>query len=350
MPAPDDLAQIPCAHCGQLLSLAETHVTATSSAFKPAPDEPWTPGQSAPGSEPLPETYASWDEFRTLSPTLQGELIQLAVRALPDMRTAELRSLPPNLPPKVDEFGFPLATLTIPGEKRPLNFTIAMLVSVIGFLFLLVGGFELSGNRMQPLQRDGVSAYSILMLVGMVGIGFGVWYAFFRQPMLEITLWIFENGMFLQRGGDLEACGWEDVKDFRTSENTGHPTYAITTRGDCRLILSAQQSPTIMPLAEYLKVKIASAQFLPKLRRIYDGDPVRFGAVWLDNNGIKGAINAPWLEIERIVGDDAKLYVDCRGMDAWQQTPMREISFSLLLLAIAHVMIEEAKRLPVADD
>jgi endogenous inhibitor of DNA gyrase (YacG/DUF329 family) len=119
LPAPDDLAQPFCSHCGQLLSLAETHVTAATSAFKPAADDPWTPGQAAPGPEALPETYANWDEFRALSPTLQGELIQLATRALPDMRAAELRSLPPNLPPKADEFGLPLATLLIPGEKRP---------------------------------------------------------------------------------------------------------------------------------------------------------------------------------------------------------------------------------------
>jgi hypothetical protein len=224
-----------------------------------------------------------------------------------------------------------------------------MLVGVIGLMFLLVGGFELSGNRPQPLQRDGVSAYSILMLVGIVGIGFGVWYAFFRQPMLEITLWIFENGLFLQRGSDVEACGWEDVKDFRTAENLHHPIYAIVTRGDCRLILSAEQSPAIMPLAEYLKVKVASAQLLPKLRRIFDGDPVKFGAVWLDSAGIKGAVTAPWLKIVRVVADDTTLFVDCRGLETWHQVPLREISFPLLLLAIAHVMIEEAKRLPAVN-
>ncbi len=350
MHAPDDVAQILCVHCGQSLSLAETHVTAAaSSALRATAPEPWTPGQAAPGEAALPETYANWDEFRTLSPALQGELIKLAVRALPDMRDAELQTLPANLPPKVDEFGLPLATLTISGEKQALNFGIAALAAVIGLMFLLAGGFELSGHRLQPLMRDGVAAYSIMMLFGIVGIGFGAWHAFFRQPNLSITIWIFENGLFVQRGNEVEACGWEDVKDFRDADNIGPPIYTIITRGDCRLVLSAAQSPTIMPLAEYLKVKIASAQFLPKLQRIFNGDPVKFGALWLDSTGIKGPITATWAEIVRVVADDAVLYIDCRGLDAWQQVPLRSISFPLLLVAIAYVMIEDAKRLPTVD-
>ena len=173
-----------------------------------------------------------------------------------------------------------------------------MLVSVIGLMFLLVGGFELSGNRVQPLQRDGVSAYSILMLVGMVGIGFGVWYAFGRQPDARNHPVDLRERPVPACGNEVEACGWEDVKDFRTAENLHHPIYVIVTRGDCRLILSAEQSPAIMPLAEYLKVKIASAQLLPKLHRIFDGDPVKFGAIWLDSAGIKGAVMLPlWSQI-----------------------------------------------------
>ena len=352
VPAPDDLLQTPCVHCGQLLSLAETHVTArapVSSALRATEPETWAPGQAAPGPVALPETYANWDEFRTLSPALQGELIKLAVRALPDLREAELQTLPANLPPKVDEFGLPLATLTISGEKQALNFSIAALATVIGLMFLVAGGFELSGHRLQPLMRDGVAAYSIMMLFGVVGIGFGAWHAFFRHPNLSITLWIFENGLFVQRGNEVEACGWEDVRDFRDADNVNPPIYTITTRGDCRLVLSAAQSPTIMPLAEYLKVKIASAQFLPKLERIFNGDPVKFGALWLDSTGIKGPITAHWSEIVRVVADETTLYVDCRGMDVWQQIPLRNIAFPSLLLAISHVMIEDAKRLPAVD-
>jgi hypothetical protein len=343
MEAPDGQAQTCCADCGLAMSFAETHVTAAAERDR------WTPVQSGAGGAVLPETYASWEEFRELSPALQEELTKLAVRALPDMRDAELQTLPANLPPKVDEFGLPLATLVISGEKQALNFGIAALAAVIGGIFLLVGGFELSGHRLQPLMRDAVSAYSILMLFGMVGVGFAVWHAFFRHPNLSITLWIFENGLFLRRGNDVEACGWDDVKDFRDADNTGPPTYTIITRGDCRLVLSAAQSPTIMPLAEYLKIKIASAQFLPKLQRIFNGDPVKFGALWLDTTGIKGPVAAPWSEIVRVVADDASLYVDCRGLDTWQQIPLRNISLPILLLAIAHIMIEEAKRLPAVD-
>lgn len=346
---PDDPAQAICARCGQHLAPAETQVAAgapTSAGLQAAPEEAWRPGRSDPGQQALPETYASWEEFRQLSPTLQSELIKLAVRALPDMRDVEVRALPIQLPPKVDEFGHPLATMTIAGEKRPLNAAVALLAGFIGVLCLLFGAY---GLRAPLMMRDSILAISILMLIGMVGVGFAVWHTFLRQPMLEITFWIFENGLLVRRGGDIEACAWEDIKDFRSVENVGHPVYTIVTRSDCRLILSAAQSAAIMPLAEYLKVKIASAQLLPRLQRIFEGNPVKFGALWLDNTGIKGRVIAPWSEIDRIVGDDALLYIDCRGLDAWQQIPLHDIAFPLLLLAIAHVMIEDAKRMP-ADD
>src|SRR5262249_11844678 len=159
---------------------------------------------------------------------------------------------------------------------------------------LAVGAFNLAVDRVQPAPRHGVSAYSLMMLFGLAGIAFGSWYAWFRRPLLEITVWIFENGLCLLRGGEIEACAWEEIQDFKADLNSGHATFRIPTRASCRLILSSKQAPAIMPLAEYIQLKIASAQLLEKLHRIFDGQRVPFGALSLDREGITGKITARW--------------------------------------------------------
>jgi hypothetical protein len=339
VPAPNDAAQARCVHCGQVIPIVETHITASapasSAAVQPADQAEWSPPHSEHSQVPLPERYATWEEFRSLSPTIQSELIKLATCALPDMRGAKLRTLPADLPAAVDDFGRPLASLTIPGEKRSLNWAVGSLFAGLGCLFVALGAIGLSG----------VSAYSLMILFGLAGIAFGVWYAYLRRPPLEITVWIFENGLFLQRGNDVEACAWEEVKDFKGDPNSGHPTFWITTRADWRLILSSEQTPAIMPLAEYIQVKIVSAQLLAKLRQIFEGNRVPFGILSLDRAGITGRFTSRWSEIVRVMSDDAHVFIDCRNLNSWHQVRYRDVSFPHLLLAISHVMIDEEKRL-----
>jgi hypothetical protein len=138
-------------------------------------------------------------------------------------------------------------------------------------LFLAVGAFNLAVDRVQPALRHGISAYSLMVLFGLAGIAFSSWYALFRRPLLDITVWIFENGLSLRRGGEIEACAWEEIQDFKADLNSGHATFWITAPGFCRLILCTKQAPAIIPLAEYIQLKIASAQLLEKVHRIFDG-------------------------------------------------------------------------------
>jgi hypothetical protein len=353
VPVPSDAAPARCVHCGQVIPILETHITASapasSAAVQPADQAEWSPPHSEHSQVPLPERYSTWEEFRSLSPTIQSELIKLATIALPDMRGAKLRTLPADMPASVDDFGRPLATLVIPGEKRSLNWTVGAFFAGLGCLFLVVGAIGLGADRAEPAPRGGVPAYFLMMLFGLAGIAFGVWYLSLRRPLLEITVWIFENGLFLRRGNDGEACAWEDVKDFKGDPNSGHPTFWITTRGDWRLILSSEQTPAIMPLAEYIQVKIVSAQLLAKLRHIFEGNRVPFGVLSLDRAGITGRFTARWSEIVRVMSDDAHVFIDCRNLQSWHQVRYRDVSFPQLLLAISHVMIEEEKRLTPVD-
>jgi hypothetical protein len=330
-----------------MLSLFETHITAarppTSQDFQSSASE-WSPSRPNSAPPPLPEKYADWNELRESSPTLQGELIRLATIPLPDLRSVELWQLPANLPPKTDEFGSPLATLLLPGESRSMNWSVGTFVAVVGCFILVILGF--GANRLDPGVGRGISGGTIMLLMGIVGVAFGTWFAFFRQPNLHITVWLFENGLFVQRGNDGEACGWEDIKEFRFNHEHGRPTFLIVTRGNARLLLSPDLTATIMPLAEYIKVKIASAQLLPKLRRIFEGERIQFGAVLVDRDGLTCSFRSAWSNVARVVIDDANLFIDCRDRSEWHSIPLRSVAFPMLLLAIGHILMEEHSRLP----
>jgi hypothetical protein len=350
----DDLAQVQCPRCGNALAPVETHITATapppSQAYHSQAPADWSPTAANHAPPPLPDKYADWDEFRELSPTLQGERIRLATVPLPDMRNVELWTLPDNLPAKTDEFGQPLATLSVAGESKSMNRSIGTFIAVVGCFLLIFLGFNYGTARVDPGHGRGISPGAIVSLIAIVGISFGVWFAFFRQPRLHVLVWIFENGLFLQRGSDVEACGWEDVKEMRVNHEYGRPTFLLVTRGNCRIVLSPDQTATMMPLAEYIKVKITSAQLLPKLRRIFEGERIKFGAVYLDREGLTCSFHAPWSNVARVVLDDANLFIDCRDRTEWHAIPLRDVSFPLLVLAISHVLIEEGQRLPSLDD
>jgi len=106
----------------------------------------------------------------------------------------------------------------------------------------------------------------------------------------------------------------------------------------------------IMPMAEYMEVKMASAQLLPKLRRIVAGERVRFGAVVLDARGFASpGFAAAWSDIVRVMADRKQLFVDRRGQPEWHEIAYRQVAFPRVVLALSAVLIEEAKRLPPAD-
>jgi hypothetical protein len=103
-----------------------------------------------------------------------------------------------------------------------------------------------------------------------------------------------------------------------------------------------------MPLVEYISIKSASAQLLPKLRRILDDDRVKFGAVTLERAGLSSpGFSSRWCDIQRVVIDQDSVFIDCSNRPEWHAIPYRDVSFPPLLLAIAHVMIAEHGRLPV---
>src|SRR5437867_2184079 len=85
---PDELAEAFCPRCAHPLTHSETHVAAGAppgaQAIQAEAQAAWSPSSSTNQPLPLPAQYADWDEFRDLSPALQGERIKLAMNPLPD--------------------------------------------------------------------------------------------------------------------------------------------------------------------------------------------------------------------------------------------------------------------------
>jgi len=285
-----------------------------------------------------------WDEYRSQSSAIQREMMQMATSVLPDLSGIALLPLPPNPPPRSDAFGVPLATLQVPGESHGFNRTVGSFVIIVGCLLLIVAGIQLG------TPNPAGAGVPIATLIGIVGIGAGLWFAFFRQPSLSTTLWIFEDGLLLQQANDMEACGWDEVRDFRTDRQTGRPSYVITTRENRRLILSPDQTPTIMPLAEYIQVRIASVQLVPRLKRLAKGERMRLGAITMDRDGMIAPVAARWTEITRVLADDSQVFVDTRTGPAWHPIPLKDVAMPIVLLALAHILMEDSTRLPAEDD
>ena len=347
---PDDLAQAKCGRCGQVLALETSitaHPSATSRAIQPEGDvERWS---GSTGAIDLPERYASWEEFRSLSPAVQRVWTDLATQPLPDLRHAETRSLPANTPARADDLGPPLASFATPGDIRLAVHFLSFSVVATGLLmaYMIVDGVLTRANR--DLSLGSAILYSSLCVVA--SLPFGYWISFWRDPNYPVTYWILENGILWRRGGALEACRWEDIQSLDFHYRPGHMRLSVQLAPDFKPTISTASKPNWLELLEFVATKATAAQFLPCLRRIFDGERIKFGALWLDRAGIGGPIIAvPWSEIESVHSHDTVCHVELRGQHMRYQIPWRKITSPFLLEAIAQVLIEEAKRLRALDD
>lgn len=291
----------------------------------------------------LPQRYASFDEFRTLSPIVQRVWTDLAIRPLPDLRLARIRPLPADTPKLADELGQPLACFTTPGDVWLVVHFLSLVMIACGVVIAAV----IIDSERQEQGRTSAAALAWAGACVLGGLALGVWISFLRDPNWPTAYWILEEGLLWQRGPTVQACRWEDVQGLELSRQFGYARLRMKLADDFRPALSSAGRPDLMPIMEFLALKVAAAQFLPCLRKIFAGEQICFGVLWLDRTGIIGPIvRLPWSEIERVMSDEGMLYLDCRGVRAWREVPLGDVSFPTLLKAVARVMIEEWKRLP----
>ena len=302
------------------------------------------------------EPYANWDDFRLNSAAVQCQRLSLATSALPDMRSLKLLPVPESAPDTDEDLGSPLAALTLDDESespdtvrvRPLHYA-----GVFGAVVMLVVVLVLNALHSAAI---GVGVGFVVAMIGLwqadrSNLLRGTWLDLnLARPFVRTRMWLFEEGILWRNGAGFGKCRFENVEDFRVNLESAQPLYRIVPRSHDSLEMSLNCSAEIMPMAEYMELKMASAQLLPKLRRILAGERVKFGVVVLDARGFASpGFAAAWPDIARVMADRTKVFVDRRGQPEWHEVAYRQVAFPRVVLAIATILIEEARRLPPAD-
>ncbi len=348
---PDDAARARCRYCDHVFALADTRMTADPPAPSQAIqlDLERSPSSLGNIAFDLPEHYANWEEFRSSSPAIQRELLNLATKPLPDLRRISTLPLPEETPAEIDGWSKPLGTLSVPGETWLSNRAAGGMMIGIGLLIVAMSFvvFFLPPELMEPGRRDPPRPVQavVIMVVGVICTGLGVRFTFFRQPKLSLALWIFEEGLFMRRGGQSTVARFEEVVGYEVSNHTGRPLFWLTIDEEAPIVLSVGHCPEVVPLMEYIEIRMAAAQLLPRLKAIWDGERAQFGVVALDKTGFHGPkFFAPWAEVRKVVPDERSLFVDC-GRREWVALRYRDVAFPHLVMAIAHVLIDEHSRI-----
>jgi hypothetical protein len=345
---PDDLARPHCMRCGTVIAPPDTNI-ATDAAPPKMNDAPAGAFADYPMQPNLPERWSSWEEFRATSPAVQRELLALVSRPLPDMRNMKTKKLPVDVPAELDTWSKPLGTIEIPGDYSQGSLDGANTRRFLCWLLFSVGAAFLALGipcLFSDLDRER-TAPSALVTIGLIAIALGGFLLVATTPNTATILWIFEEGVLIHRSGRTTVVPWENVEKLRVNLTSGRPMYWLGISHDLSVAISLRFSPEVMPLMEYVEMRLTAAQFLPRLKAIWDGKPQRFGIVTLDRIGFKApAFFASWSEVRRVVSDAQHLFVDWTGSSDWLTLRYRDVSFPYLVMAISHVMIDEHQRFP----
>ncbi len=298
----------------------------------------------------LPDRYANWEEMRSLSPAIQRELVELATRALPDMRRVPRDPLPERLPAEMDGWKRAIGTINRSGESW-------LYTSVVGWACLMFGvtGLFGCGAALMMKQRGQfvVASNSELAVGTLFSLGVlaaAMWYTFFRIRRFASTIWVFEEGMLCMVGRRVEATRWEDIRDLKVSREFGIPWFVIESAEGLFLEIAPDQSPEIMPLMELIELRISASQFLPRLAELVAGAHLTLGVMAFEHAGIRtGKVLFAWPNVIRVIADRQLLFIDLRNRSKWFEVPYSSVSFVLVAMAIANVLIAEHTRLPKTD-
>jgi hypothetical protein len=352
--APDDRSQSVCARCGRPFAAGETATT----DVPPSPSQAIREGGPEAYQErlprellPLPERYSSWEEFRSVSPAVQRELLHLIARPLPDLRSMRWRAIPEDAPDELTAWGKPVATIAVGGDDRSQWCAAGWLLIVLGVLVLAAGLYVGFPGQGPPARGARVAAVPWAPVVVSITLGggailVGAYWAILRGRHLPAVLWVFDDGVLFQQGAQSRVCRWQDVQDFAIHWDEGTPTATFALEPGLAVTLPASRETGMMALLEYMDLRVGAAQFLPRLQAIYDGGRERFGAVVLDRQGIQSKrFCAPWANVQRVVADAQQLFVEVSRMPQWLPLPKRDVILTYVVVAISAVMMDEHERL-----
>lgn len=346
---PDDLTQAHCVRCGNTLAIA-TGFTAHAPAIHAEPYQE----REVNVAVVLPEQYADWDEFRALSPAIHRELMHMASRALPDLRGLTPLPVPEQAPDEVTHWGRPLGTLDVARNSGQhwvvlgwMLIAVSLLVGSGSALVMRQAMDPPPGKMAKRLDRDGGPSYIVLLVLSVFGVGGGVFSLMGPAKRLPTMLWLFEDGLLLQHGAGHDVFRWDEILDFEIVTRRGSPVYWLRFTDSLSVSIPVGSDYAILPLLEYLEIRLCSSQFLGRLKRIFNGKRETFGILTLDALRIEGQrFSAPWSEVRRVITDANKLFVDWSQRRDWVPFPYQAVSFPYLVVALSSVLIDEYKRIP----
>jgi hypothetical protein len=239
--------------------------------------------------------------------------------------------------------------MSVVGTARVMEYlwgvAILVFVSLLPyFLFVHWPRVEM-GLPVSPLLVLGVITPAIL-----VGSVLAYCIVFQRLASPHLTLWIFEPGILARFGTTLEVYRWEDIQNLTLYTQDGGLCLRLQFSPTRRADLIGTVQLEWIPLIEYIAVKATAEQFLHRLRRIYEGEVVKFGALGLSARGVSGkGFFAPWHDVANIITDQSRLFVAVKSSAPWHEASLRHVAFPELVIRIASILQEDAPRLPVVQ-
>jgi hypothetical protein len=304
--------------------------------------EEYHPRGSPDPTVPLPEQYTSWDEFRSLSPSVERELMHLIARPAPDMHSMSWKAIPEEAPDELTAWGKPVATVAVGDLRRFEQQVAGYLVIVLGALALGAGIYVLQIDAQRATRLAAIAA-TILSGIGAMVVGARM---VFSRGLSRALFWVFEDGVYFRGARHAEHCRWQAVPEYRFYPGARTPTGLLKLPSGRLVALTTANDPWLMPLLEYVETRLCAAQFLPRLQRLYDAARERFGSVVLDRQGIQcGRFAACWADVRRVVGDAQELMIEVSMSPDWARIPKSRVSLPYLVIALAAVMIDEHRRI-----
>ncbi|MFB8761339.1 hypothetical protein [Nocardiopsis alba] len=95
---------------------------------------------------------------------------------------------------------------------------------------VMLGGVAVSAE-MESFTDDGLYAAGMLLGVGAIILGLGVWRLVQWRRTLDRTIWVYERGLVHRQAGTITTLLWSDISRVSASEGDGLPLAEVRGAG-----------------------------------------------------------------------------------------------------------------------
>lgn len=341
-------ATIPCENCLKPVKLdsADTQIQGSGPKATPltgasdthlqkriAPKKTPVAPMSTFGPDALP-----WGGAVARSPAYRHEMQRFSERSLPSLANVKVRPLPEAVPDEVAELGRPLASFHVARESW-------LVWMFCGLGSILTGLWFLFTAVCVAMQLGGYSdAFGLvaMVLMGIPLVVLGVWYLVRKRPEPRQALWICPEGIVWEKRRAYGFCKWHEIEDFEMSGAGVSLVIWLTPVQGTNFIFRHGQGSSLQPIADYVERRASGALLPIMLKRILDGEALRFDQLSMDRNGVYvGDDFCPWDEVTDMRAEATTFYVDHVGGTGRFRLHARNVAFPMVVQAISRILTEE---------